>query len=232
MARKLSQLDYASLIQKGTYAYILEEDPDKKQRIFDKVHRQVKKWIDMLDVIVYVAQNEKLPWTTEELNLPIVPMERKIKSGYSQVGDYLTCVTTQKDGGTHTWLPLVIERKGGKRKKGGNPEDLYGTLMSGDNRQTFSRELERFENDTRFNRGSFVVVAECSYQDFIEYKPVFKGKVRNKGYGAKVEAREASIASLDEKGYHVVFAGSRTRAIRYFKTRIRQCIINNYEMFL
>ena len=228
---KLSQLDYAALIQKGTYESLLEDDPDKKECILKKVHRQVGKWADMLDVIVYVASNEKLPWTTEELGIPVLPMPTKLRTGISQVGDYITCVTTKKDGGTHFWLPLVVERKGGKRMKGGNPEDLYGTLMSTENRATFMRELDRFEQDPRFNCGKFIIIAECSYQDFIEYKPLFNGKKRNVGFGASVNSREATIAKLDELGYQVVFAGSRTRGIRYYKTRIRQSIIMNYELF-
>ena len=235
MPKKLSQLDYAALIQKGTYESLLEDDPDKKERIIKKVHRQVGKWADMLDIIVYVASNEKLPWTTDELNIPVLPMLKKADTGINQVGDYLTCVTTQKDGGTHTWLPLVIERKGGSKSRHGYPGDLYGTLMNGSNRARFERELSRFEDDHRFNRGQFVIVAECSYRDFLLYRPKFKGKSFNRGpraHGAKTEAREGTIASLDEAGYHVVFAGSRMRAIRYFKTRIRQSIIRDYEMFL
>jgi hypothetical protein len=229
MSKKLSQLDYSALIRNEIRES--EEEPGNK-KIVDRHHRHIGKWVDMLDIIVYVAQNEKIPWTTEELGFPVLPMPTKLRSGFRQVGDYITCVTTQKVGGTHVWLPLVVERKGGKRMKGGNPEDLYGTLMSTSNRSAFMSELERFENDPRFNNGKFVIIAECSYKDFIEYRPAINGRKRNTGFGASINSREATIAKLDELGYQVMFAGSRTRAVRYFKTRVRQSIIQNYELFL
>ena len=56
---------------------------------------------------------------------------------------------------------LVVERK--------TLDDLYGTLMNKEQRSRLYREIARYEGDKRFNR--FMLIAECTYEDFLQYVP-------------------------------------------------------------
>lgn len=121
---------------------------------------RLKKWVEMLDISVYVANNEQKPYTSDEVGLPIKSMHTKLVSGFEQVGDYQAFIHNY-----HKWCGLLVERKGGER----GCEDLYGTLMNREQRSRLYREIDRYKADSRFNR--FHLIAECSYEDFLNYVP-------------------------------------------------------------
>lgn len=122
----------------------------------------------------------------------------------------------------------------------GGPHDLYGSLYGSttlkdgterSNRDRLYDEIERFKQDDRFNK--FWLFAECTRSEFMAYKPIFKGKERNKGFGANVESRKASIESIAyEMGAPVNWCGSRQGAIDDFKNMVYQAVIHDYVRLL
>lgn len=129
------------------------------EKIEDQLSRQKTAWVKKLDFNVRVAQNEKSPWTDEELGLVTIPMEKKTASGYNQTGDYIFEILN--DDQSITPGGLCVERK--------TLEDLYGTLMNREQRSRLYREIARYEADPRFNR--FHLIAECTYEEFLDYVP-------------------------------------------------------------
>ena len=203
---------------------------------------QIRGWIRNLDIIIYVAQNEQLDWKPDEfksknpkkpddLKLTFKPMPRKSESGYDQVGDYQACYM---GGGVSGYIPVLVERKGGiKGGKEGKTgcEDLYGTLIDQDRCDTFYKEIARFYADPRFTQ--MVVITECSLPQFMLYAPLFNGKVRNvKHIGASPESRGGKIDSLFIRGVPVLFAGTRTLAIKRYKGLLKNWLRLNYASIL
>lgn len=208
--------DYAEEI-KALYPVTTEED-------LQKLNRRVSSFVKLLDITIFQAQNEQTPWTPDELGYSIRPMLLKDKSGLQQVGDYQAYYSMPGRAG---WVGILAERKGGKK----GCEDLYSTLMNSENCARFYREIDRFQEDPRFTQ--MVVIAECSFEQFLLYQPPFVGKVRNTQHiGASVEARRGKIASLYARGVPVIFAGTRKNAIEVYKALIRQWLIKNYVSML
>lgn len=122
----------------------------------------------------------------------------------------------------------------------GGPHDLYGSLYGSttlkdgtvrSNRDRLHDEIKRFKQDDRFNM--FWLFVECDRSKFMAYHPLFKGKERNKGYGANVASRKASIESIAyEMGAPVNWCGSRQGAIDDFKNMVTQAVIHDYVRLL
>jgi len=201
----------------------LKEYPDSES-IQSKLNTRVGSWAKLIDITIFAAQNEQIPWTSEDLGYPVRPMLLKEKSGLQQVGDYQAYYSGP---GFAWWVGILAERKGGKK----GCEDLYSTLMGTENCARFYREITRFKDDPRFTQ--MVVIAECTLNDFLLYSPAFNGKERNVNHiGANVEARRGKIASLYTRGVPVLFAGTRKNAIELYKGLIRQWIKQNYASIL
>lgn len=189
-----------------------------------KLDRKISEFVKRLDITVFVASNEQLPYSEKDLGFNVQPMILKDVNGFRQVGDLQAYYSSQVCEG---WVGLLVERKGGKK----GCEDLYGTLMSSDNCSRFYREIDRFQSDPRFNQ--MVVLAECTFEQFLLYNPPFLGSKRNTGHvGANVEARRGKITSLYARGVPVLFCGSRHNAIETYKSLIRQWLIKNYAAVL
>jgi hypothetical protein len=201
----------------------LKEYPDN-ETLQSKLANQVSSWAKLLDITIFAAQNEQLPWTENDLSYPVRPMLLKDKSGIQQVGDYQAYY---QGPGYTGWVGVLAERKGGIK----GCEDLYSTLMNAENCARFYREIKRFREDPRFSL--MVVIAECSLNDFLLYSPAFTGKERNINHiGANVEARRGKIASLYTRGVPVIFAGTRKNAIELYRGLIRQWLRQNYVSIL
>lgn len=179
-----------------------------------KLDRKLSKWLEMLEITVFVANNEQLPYTSSEIGYPTRPMLLKSQSNYQQVGDYQTFV----DGYGGYYLPFVVDRK--------TMGDLYGTLLKKSNRDRFYRELERFYQDDRFKR--FYIFAECGLIDFLNYQPP---NAKEKG-NLRINQKLAVIASLESRNCHVMFCGNRKLSIRLYRDFIRQFVLKNYETIL
>ena len=200
------------------------------EKIEDKLSRQKTAWVKKLDFNVRVAQNEQQPWTDEELGLVTIPMEKKAASGYNQTGDYIFEILN--DDQSITPGGLCVERKGTSRENGRMVGcDLYSSFAKKDNRRRFEAEFKRFQKDPRFNL--FVLIAECSYLEYLSFKPAFNGKNYNRtNYGMNVAARRATIAKLISMGIDVHFAGTRPAAVELYSDLVRQWCRTNYVKIL
>jgi hypothetical protein len=191
-----------------------------------KLEYRLNKWYSFLPITLHVANNEQTPWTSDELGIQTEPMPLKEATGLQQVGDYHAVVDGQ-------YVPLCIERKGCTVRNGRVVGcDLYSTLMNSDSRERFYREIDRFQQDPRF--GQFLVIAECSFEQFLQFTPLFTGKKRNKFHlGAHVASRRGAINSLFAKrGVPVFFAGSRAEATKCLPGLIKQAVLGNFERWL
>ena len=220
--------DYAaSILQYHVELQHLPEyhlDYEKKQ---DQLSRQLTSWANKLNITIQVASNEQTDWQSEEIGYPCIPMITKQASGKRQVADY------------HAYLEdydylcgLCVERKGTTRENGRMVGcDLYSSFAKKDNRRRFEAEFKRYQKDPRFNL--FVLIAECSYLEYLSFKPKFNGKNYNKtNYGMNVAARRATIAKLIALGIDVHFAGTRHAAVELYSDLVRQWCRVNYKLIL
>jgi len=200
------------------------------EKIEDKLSRQKTAWVKKLDFNVRVAQNEQQPWTDEELGLITIPMEKKAASGYNQTGDYTFEILN--DDQSITIGGLCVERKGATRKNGRMVGcDLYSSFAKKDNRRRFEAEFKRYQKDPRFNL--FVLIAECSYGEYLSFKPAFNGKNYNRtNFGMNVAARRATIAKLISMGVDVHFAGTRQAAVDLYHDLVLQWCRVHYKQIL
>lgn len=205
----------------------------------NKLDTQVRGWIKNLDITIFVAQNEKLDWKPDEfytgspsdLKLNFRPMLLKSKSGYDQVGDYQAYYS---GGGVSGWIPILAERKGGVKNREEDKtgsEDLYGSLMDQERCERLYNEIIRFNADDRFTQ--MIIITECTLSQFLLYTPLFNGKSRNINHiGASPESRGGKIDSLFIRGVPVLFAGTRTLAIKRYKGLLKAWLRLNYASIL
>ena len=107
-----------------------------------------------MNIKVYVASNEGLPWTAEEIGFPTFPMPTMKEGGCRQVGDYYaTC--------DDVVVPVLVERK--------SLRDAYGSFIIEKNRARLYAEIVRFQDDPRFNE--FVIIVEATRAQFMAYYP-------------------------------------------------------------
>jgi hypothetical protein len=176
-------------------------------------------------IFILQAQNEQLPITEDEINLPVRPMPLKSDNGFQQVGDYQFKVK-------NTWGSFIVERK--------SIADLYGTLFSKNTetqekqRERLYREIDRFYADDRFDQ--FIVMVEGSYKEFLRYVPL-ADRMSTTGYWLKVESmlnsKKSTINSLNVRpGAKVIFCDSREDMVERFRDMIRQWVIHNFEEVL
>ena len=205
---------------------ILQDYPDNIS-LQEKLSRRLTAWSKKLNITISVASNEQTPWLESEIGYPVIPMQTKQESGYSQKGDYIFYLDDYDMFGG-----LVVERKGVKRENGRLiSSDLYSSFAKKDNRRRFEAEFKRYQKDPRFNL--FVLIAECSYLEYLSFKPKFNGKNYNKtNFGMNVAARRATIAKLISMGIDVHFAGTRQAAVELYSDIVRQWCRVNYERIL
>ena len=205
---------------------ILQDYPDNIS-LQEKLSRRLTAWSKKLNITISVASNEQTPWLESEIGYPVIPMQTKQESGYSQKGDYIFYLDDYDMFGG-----LVVERKGVKRENGRLiSSDLYSSFAKKDNRRRFEAEFKRYQKDPRFNL--FVLIAECSYLEYLSFKPKFNGKNYNKtNYGMNVAARRATIAKLISIGIDVHFAGTRQAAVELYHDLVLQWCRTHYKQVL
>ena len=207
-----SVFDYESDIIK--YHEALVDYPDNVT-LQNKINYRLGKWVNLLDIIVFRANNEQLPWKEDEIGLKIKPMANKKTSGFYNVADYQFFIQNYNCFGG-----LIIERK--------TTEDFYSTMMRSENRRRLYRELSRYEADSRFSQ--MIIMVEGTMQDFLKYAPKFTGKIYNKNHvGANVESRRATIAGLYARGIPILWCGSREQAVKIYPQLVKQWIVKHYD---
>lgn len=207
-----------------------DKQKEELKTLKKQLDTQLRGWIKRLDITIFVAQNEQYPWMPEEFKefvlTPMRPYDAK-KWPYYQVGDYQAYFS---GGGVSGWIPVLVERKGGKEGRSG-PHDLYGTLINPERCDTFYREIERFRADARFSM--MIVIAECTLSEYLLYTPLFNGKKRNVNHiGASPESRGGKIDSLYNRGVPVLFAGTRILAVTRYKGLLKGWLRLNYACIL
>ncbi|WP_406660905.1 ERCC4 domain-containing protein [Methanolobus sp. ZRKC3] len=196
------------------YNDAVKHDPtDTKSK--GKLDYRLSKWIDKLDITVFVAQNEQLPWSENEIGYPMRPMPPKQTCTFNQVGDYQFFIDGHSGHFQDKFGGLLVERK--------TCQDFYGTLFG--NRERFYREIDRFHADPRFDK--MIIVVECDTTSWLHYMPP---NTREKT--SLVPQKIASLASLENRGVSVVFAGDRTLATRFYRDCIRMWCMRNYEKII
>ena len=199
-------------------------DSEKRHR---KLDDSLEAWADELDLTIYQSPQEQYPWTEDKLGDPIKIMHTKSVSDIDETGDYTAFYS---GGGYSGWIGFVVERKGAKGK--GGPNDLYQTLSNKESRERFYREIDRFKADKRFTQ--MFLIAECTLDEFLKYVPVFSGyKTRNIDHKCvSVATREATIAGLEIRGCHVIWAGNRARAMQMYRDLNRQWLLKKHAQVL
>jgi hypothetical protein len=193
----------------------------------NQLSRQLTAWVKQLNIHVEVASNEQTPWLESELGYASIPMRQKKDSQCTQTGDYHAYLEDYD-----MYVGACVERKGTTRKNGRMVGcDFYSTFSKADNRKRFEAEFKRCQDDTRFNQ--FVLIAECSYGEYLSFKPTFNGKNYNKtNYGMNVAARRATIAKLITIGVYVYFVGTRKAAVDLYHDLVIQWCRANYQTIL
>ena len=239
-------------IEKIEEFHNMKLDYPDSETIERKLYDQLSQWEYKHDRTYYISGQEQYPWTAEKLghktdNMLTVaevdkyftkrfmanPYKLNIFDGFErddiqpQAGDY-QC--HYEGPGYHGWIPVVVERKGGKEGQSG-PEDLYGSLSNIDNRRNIYEEIDRIKMDKRFFYR--YLIAECTYDQYMKYVPLFKGRGRNVDHiSVSAETRQATIASLEIRGIHVIWAGTRAMATQMYKHLNRQWMMKNYVRIL
>ena len=217
----------ASILQLHVELQRLPEYHPDHEKIEDQLSRQLTAWSKKLNITVQVASNEQQPYTTDEIGYPCIPMATKQASGTPQTGDYVAYLDDYD-----MFAGVLVERKGTTRESGRMIGcDLYSSFSKKDNRRRFEAEFKRYQKDPRFNL--FVLIAECSYLEYLSFKPKFNGKNYNKtNFGMSVAARRGTIAKLDVMGCAVKFKGTRQHAVEYYHDLVLQWCRVNYERIL
>ena len=243
----------------------LPEQEAKIRTTPDPSASMLNTWFRLLvennQIYVLQANNEQLPITEEELQLPVRPMPLKKDNGYQQVGDYQFKVK-------NTWGSFIVERK--------STMDLYGTLFSFNSktkekqRERLYREIERSYADERYNQ--FIIMVEGSREEFLRYVPPRKAckhcvaYVKNPGENKHIgickdtkqivkefdschvfydvlekeeraariiNAKKATINALNVRpSVQVIFCGSRADMVEQFRDMIRQYCLQNWKFIL
>lgn len=210
---KSTRIDYEVEI-KEIHQCIQEYDiPEVVTKLKDKLNGKLKGWYDKLEVTVFVANNEQLPWNEEDIGLHTRPMLSKSKTTFSQVGDYVFLIDNKKPF-DECFGGLVVERK--------TCADLYGTLMNRKNRDRLYREIERFESNPRFNQ--FRIFAECDIMTFLNYRPPTAPDDN-----PLINEKMGVISSLSARGAPIIFCGSRKAASKMYKFMVKQWILKHYD---
>jgi len=212
------------------HALIIESPSDTKLK--ESLDRKLSKWASLVEVTVFVANNEQKPLTSDEIGYLTKPMltEKEYEKMYGkgkgakQVADYQAFLTFGSRG---EWCTTLVERKGGQK----GCEDFYGSLMNKEGRGRFYNEIGRYEIDSRFKR--MIVLVKSTLPELMTYVPQFCGKNRNVDHiGACAESRYGTVASLYIQDVPVLFCGTRYIMAKMYHKLIQQDIIKNYAYYL
>lgn len=206
--------------------HILPSNPVFKQKQ-SELSRRLTAWVDRMDIILHVASNEQAPWTSDELGYATVPMPTRKASNSLQVGDYHAYLNDYD-----MYIGICVERKGTTRIRGRLVDcDLYSSLSADYRIERIYNEINRYKCDMRFDR--MEIIAECSYGEFMTFKPRFNGKeYNNMNPGMNQPARLAVLTKIQNMGVPVMFCGTRKYATEYYRSLILQWCRLNYAKII
>ena len=208
MARRKTIQDYEADIETLHAAHM--EYPDN-ETIREKLNYQVRKWAALVNIIFYQAQNERKPYTEDEVGYPVVPMPTMKISKHRQTSDYLCYLPQYKQISGVFW-----ERK--------EISDNYNTLIH--NQDRFYDECRRAQQDPDCD--ILIVGVEGTQQQFLKYRPAGKA-------GASLQSRYALCESLSPRfNYSVIVRWHKNRAfaVKDMVNQNRMWIKYNYSTIL
>jgi hypothetical protein len=103
-------------------------DTQLHKNLTKRLETQLSGWFTKLDIVVFVANNEQLPWTEAEIGYKTRPMMKKTDCDWQQVGDYQFFINGKKPF-ARCFGGALVERK--------TCNDFYGTLMNREKRERF-----------------------------------------------------------------------------------------------
>ena len=192
-----------------------------------RLHDVIKKWSERVPLVFDVAQQEKEPYTADELGCSIRPMPLMQDTGLKQVGDY-ACYLPDYEMYTG-----VLWEKKGISKTGSH--DMYNTMLgevyTKDGKKTklrdrFIREIEAYLHRQEFD--IMIVGVESTEMEYLAHRP-------NGQTGASIESRHALWKHLEVRfGYRVRvdWLGSRALCCRMLVEENRIWIKVNYKEVL
>ena len=198
--------DYADEIRELHDIPCLHEGQKKR------LHDVIKKWSERVPLVFDVSQQEKEPYTAEELGCSIRPMPLMQDTGLKQVGDY-ACYLPDYD----IYTGVLWEKKG-VGKSGGH--DMYQTMVH--DRDRFIREIEAYLHRQEFD--IMIVGVESTEMEYLAHRP-------NGMKGASIESRHAIWKHLEVRfGYRVRvdWLGSRALCCRMLTEENRLWLQYNY----
>lgn len=169
-----------------------------------------------LNVKVFVANNEGLPWTEDDIGYPTYQMETKAVSGIRQTGDYFA---THND----SVIPILVERK--------SLQDFYGSTIPEKNRARLYKEIERYHEDDRFNE--FIIIVEATRKMFMAFFPAAmwinrKSKTERSKFIRSINKKKVTVLQhLEDRGAEIIFADNRQHAASVFGTIVTEYITSH-----
>ena len=248
MGKRKTELNHREELIDAHYA--AQTYPDSRS-VQKRLHAHQERWSKSLELVFYIAANESIPYTTDEVGHPCLRMPTERVSGHLQTGDavcYLPehgcvtgCLWERKGGEKPNTYAYHFDRVGRKvylDRANYLAADWYGTVMSthdikgDDNKVVKENNIDRFirECDRAKAEGfsMLLVGVESTLEQFLAYRP--NGEV-----GASRLSRLRRSESIIQKtnGFcHILYCGSRENAIQTMISQNRLYCKYNYKKIL
>lgn len=186
--------------------------PEQEKRL----HDVIKIWAERVPLVFEVSQQEKEPYTADELGCPTIPMPLMHDTGLRQVCDYLCNIQDYRMYTGVAWEKKGISATGG--------HDMYQTMIH--NRDRFIREIDAYLRRQEFD--IMIVGVESTEMEYLAHRP-------NGMRGASIESRHALWKHLETRfGYRVRvdWLGSRELCCRMLVEENRLWLQYNYKEVL
>lgn len=147
-------------------ANAIRDDPGNTEKYESQIKSILPKWVNLLGITIFQANQEQLPLPESCFHYPVRPMLSKTITGYDQTGDYVFFIDGHVVPDVCKWGGFIVERK--------SILDLYGTLYNYDkngekNRLRLYREIERSYALKWCD--SFIIMVEGTEDDFYNLIP-------------------------------------------------------------
>lgn len=212
-----THIDYADEMRQ---LHCITHRTEKEEK---RLHDCVDKFSKRVPLVFEVSQQEREPYTEEELGCSIRPMPLMQDTGLKQVGDY-ACYIPDYD----MYTGVLWEKKGVSAT---GSHDMYNTMLgevyTKDGNKTklrdrFIREIEAYLHRQEFD--IMIVGVESTEMQYLVHRP-------NGEAGASIESRHALWKHLEARfGYRVRvdWLGSRQLCCRMLVEEQRLWLQYNY----
>lgn len=232
-------------------AHIAAQTYPDSRRVKKKLLALQERWSKSLEMVFFVANNEGIPVTTEEVGHKCLSMPTERVSGHYQVGDVIchlpehnctTGVCWDRKGGEKPNMYAYHHDRVGRKiyldKTNYLAADWYGTVMSTHDIKGDNNEVVKENNIDRFIRecdrakaegfSMLIVGVESTLEQFLAYRP--NGEVG----ATRLSRLRRSESTIQKTGgfAHVMYCGSRQNAIDTLVSQNRMFAKYNYDKIL